>query len=186
MCAKHNITKDLVVSSVGNCCLWFATDYACDEKGKLVQFYARFETEEQSVEFLKIMEQAQSTLEKVAQQWPCDSCNVKNKTEAAKGIVCDTVKPEAVITVSSPPIPSTTSTTGMLLSSFLPKAPSPEFTTTQVSFLLSLMRFFRISCLPSPFFYRVYTELELLSLHPTLSLLMRPKGKRPARAQHLP
>jgi len=143
MFAKHYITKDLIfLTAAKNCIIWSATDYACGEKGKLVQFSARFETEEQSVEFLKIIEQAQSSLEKLAQQWPCDSCNVKNKTEAAKCIVCDTAKPEAVITVSSPPIPSTTSTTGMLLTSFLPKAPSPAFTTTQVSFLLSLMRFF--------------------------------------------
>ena len=157
MCAKHNITKDLVVSSVGNCCLWFATDYACDEKGKLVQFSVRFETEEQSNEFRKAIEQAQLTLGKAAQQWFCDSCNVKNKAEAAKCIACDTAYPEAIITVSSgrigTPIASTTSNFVMLSSPLPQQEPSHALTTAQVSVFVILNLFLSASVAHPVFFF---------------------------------
>jgi len=148
VCAKHTITKDVKLSKMNenNFCVWSAKDYADDENGKLETFSVCFETEKQCDEFRKVFEGTQSTLERAAKQWSCDSCYVKNKAEAAKCIACDTAKPGAVITVSSAPngapIPSTSSNTGMLLSLSPQQPSSSPFTTAQVSiFVMIYLRF---------------------------------------------
>lgn len=69
MCAKYTIDADLKLSKVNvdkNWCFWSAVDYSADENGKSDKFAACFETEEQCVDFRKVIERAQSSLEKVS------------------------------------------------------------------------------------------------------------------------
>lgn len=116
MCAHHAITPDLKfteVKATNNTWMWSVMDFADDKKGKLEKFAALFETEENSAEFRKVLEEAQSSQQPPVQQgvgnqfaskpgsWSCDSCYVKNKAEATKCVACGTLKPVTVIRVIS-------------------------------------------------------------------------------------
>jgi len=131
VCADHTITIDLKLLGVANknWCIWSAVDYADDEKGILYKFAARFQTEEQSVEFRKAFEEAQSALEKVAQQ-SCGntfapksgspSHSVNNKADEAANCV------SAVS--SAPTMNSTTSSITGLFSLLPQQEPTPSST----------------------------------------------------------
>ena len=108
MCANHAITADLKFSEVKatkNTWMWSSIDFTDDEKGKLEKFAARFETEEESGEFRKVLKEVQSSQQPPVQMvfenqsaskvrsWSCVSCYVNNHAEAVKCIACDTAKP---------------------------------------------------------------------------------------------
>jgi len=108
VCANHAITADLKFSEVKatkNTWMWSSIDFTDDEKGKLEKFEARFETEEESGEFRKVLKEVQSSQQPPVQMvfenqsaskvrsWSCVSCYVNNHVEAVKCIACDTAKP---------------------------------------------------------------------------------------------